>query len=118
MGDFTSEAILGHLTQIFPGFASYWESEGDIYRSQDGSFTSCGIFLTFTSFVRERYDQFRPEAVNALARFLDECMQAPGSKLSDAAAICFLENLRDETFATDLRRHLGGMPLEYFSQFS
>ncbi len=110
--------VLDGLTQIFPDFTSYWRSEGDIFREQDGTFTPCGLFLVFTGFVRGHYGRFNPEVIDALVIYLEECMDWSKLDLHNDVATCFLENLTDEPFSEDLRSHLRGRALEYFSQFA
>src|SRR5262249_34064483 len=112
-----SRDVLDRLIQLFPAFAAYWDSEGDIYRDKDGSFAVCGVFLVFTGFVREHYQGFNPSVVDLLATYLDHLMRESDGTIAEAVATCFLENVTDEPFSQNLRSHLRGRPLEYFSQF-
>lgn len=56
----TAHDILKDLIRIRPDFRNHWDGE-NYFRSDDGSFTACGVFSQFTDFFREWHLQFKKE---------------------------------------------------------
>jgi hypothetical protein len=50
----TPEDTLSDCISAIPAFGPYWAGE-DSFRSEDGSFTGCGVYLTLTWFLREHW---------------------------------------------------------------
>jgi hypothetical protein len=113
----TPRALLDRLVALFPEFAAYWDSPGNCFRDDDGSFTLHGAFAQFSFFFDECYEWLPADRVAALAAFLTECLASPHSDLDNAAVTCFLENVAGERFHHDFRRYLSGEPLKFYSQW-
>ncbi len=110
-----SSEIHDRLVEILPAFRDYWDSPENYFREDDGSFTECGVFAECSHYVRDFFDSFAIRQIEALARFISQCMESePESTLADAAATCFLENLARESFSHRLTEHLSGEALSYY----
>ena len=114
----TPGAVRDRLIAILPGFGPYWDDpEETCYRGDDGSFTTCGVLMDCSHYLRVNYETLTREQRRALAAFADECMTPPGTDLDNAMATCFLENLTGERFSADLQAYLSGEALDYFRAF-
>lgn len=111
----TPADVLQRLVAIFPAFSTYWRSE-DSFRADDGAFTFCGVFSTFTWYFRDSFEQLSVAALREVGQFLEECMVEPNSEIDTAAATCFLENVHGEPMAPVLKVFLTGNALQYFEQ--
>lgn len=110
----TAQTILSRLVALFPEFAAAWDSPDNNFRQDDGSFTGCGVFAEFSHYFRDGYERFSSDQVNAIGRFVTECMASADVELRDAAATCFLENVAGERFSTDFRPHLKEDALRFY----
>src|SRR4051812_39027792 len=108
--------VLRRLVAIFPAFGPYWDRD-DLFREADGSFTFCGVFAVFSSFVRESAERLPAASLGELGQFLDECMREPGNELDTSTATCFLENIQGEPADRILREFLNGNALRFLQQF-
>jgi hypothetical protein len=99
--------VKAKLVAMFPEFVPYWDSSGNHFRDDDGSYTLCGVFAQFSHFVRERFSSLSPSELGELGRFIEQCMERPGSDLANAAATCLLENVAGEKFTSSLVAHFG-----------
>ena len=115
MSGMTPAEVLHQLVTLFPGFRPYWEAE-DSFRSDDGTFTFCGVFATYTWYFKESFRDLSAASLHALGEFLEECMADPNDELDTAAATCFLENLAGEPPARVLQPFLAGNALQYLEQ--
>ena len=111
----TPEDVVQRLVAVFPAFGPYWAAD-DLFKT-DGAFTFCGVFSTFSFFVRDEFERLPVGSLRALGEFLEECMAEPGSEIDNAAATCFLENLSGEPLSPVLKAFLTGNPLRFFEQF-
>ena len=104
----TAAEVHIRLVTIFPEFVSYWNSDENLFRNNDGSFTSCGVFAQLSHFVRDHLPDLSPTALRKLGQFLEECLALPVTdELYNAAAACFLENIESEDFTSELAAHFG-----------
>ena len=104
------------MITLFPEFGAYWESPHNYHRNDDGSFTLCGVFSQFSTFVREHISSLHPTALAELGRFIEQCMELPlSSDLRNAAGACFLENVAGEEFTPALAAHFGSRAKEVLS---
>jgi hypothetical protein len=106
--------LLDRVNTLFPHFAKYWQDGENCFLNDDGSFSPAGVFAALSHFFRDRYEEFSPTQIGALAELLSECTAAADSDLDIAAATCFLENVTGERFSADLKRYLKGAPLSFF----
>ena len=98
MSTLTPNAKFDDIVGIFPDFKEYWESEGDHFRTDDGSFTFHGLFAVLSHYVRDNYSQMSEGKRAELFRFIEACIsngEADG-EIVDAIHTCFLENLSDD----------------------
>ena len=110
-----SSEIHDRLVEILPAFRDYWDSPENYFREDDSSFTECGVFAECSHYVTDYFDSFTVRQIEALGRFISQCMETePESTLADAAATCFLENLARESFFDTLTEHLSGGALSYY----
>jgi hypothetical protein len=113
----TPQQILDRLIAILPGFLAYWESAEACLRTEDGSFSRCGVFDDCSHFVRDHSAGLSPLQRRQLADFVLECMSSTDTELGDAAATCFLENLTFERFSYDFESDLAGDALVFYRRF-
>jgi len=113
----TANDVYQKLVAIFPDFAERWDAPGNCFREADGSFTLCGMFAEFSHYVRDRFSHLPVSSLDELGRFIEQCMESPGSDLHNAAATCFLENLASEVFTPSLASHLRERAREFLSQY-
>jgi len=114
----TPSEVHAKLMTLFPEFAGYWESPHNYHRDEDGSFTLCGVFAQFSTFVREQVSHLQPTALAELGRFIEQCMELPpSSDLRNAAGACFLENVAGEEFTPALAAHFGSRAREILSYY-
>src|SRR6266853_3747355 len=111
-----SSEVHAKLVEMFPEFAAYWDTSRNYHRRDDGSFTLWGLFAQFSQYVKERLRSPPASSLGNLGRFIEECMDSPGSDLHNAAATCFLENLAGEDFTPALAAHLGSRAKAFLSQ--
>jgi hypothetical protein len=107
--------LLAQLVTMFPDFSAVWDNPTNCFREDDGSSTRGGVFAEFSSYFRERYEQFSGTQIEELGRLVTECVESADAELSHAAATCFLENVAAERFSPDFRRHLSGEALRFYS---
>ena len=112
----TPDDVRRRLVTLFPAFGPFWESY-DLFETEDGAFTHCGVFMTFTHFFRDAFEGLPVGSLRALGEFLEECMAEPGSDIDTAAATCFLENVTGEPLSPAFKAFLTGNPLRFFEQF-
>jgi hypothetical protein len=74
------------------------------------------VFLTFTWFFQDSFEQLLPASLRGLAELVEKCMSEANSEIDIAAAICFLENLAGEAISPRLKTFLTGNSLRYFEQ--
>ena len=103
----TASKLYDRLIEIFPDFAAYRNSADNIFKEDNDSHTSCGVFAQLSHFVRERFESLQPSALSALGTLIDHCLATQDGVLSDAATTCFLETLIAEPFTPALITHLG-----------
>ena len=115
MAEPSPDDVVRRLVTMFPAFGPYWASD-DSFRTDDGAFTFCGVFATFTHFFRDSFERLSVGSLQALGEFLEECMAEPGSEIDTAAATCFLEHVTGEPLSPVLKTHLKGNPLRFFDQ--
>ena len=108
--------LLRRLVGIFPAFGAWWDSD-DTFRADDGGFTFCGVFMSFSHIFRDAFEQLTVASLRALGELLEECMREPHSDLDTAAATCFLENVTGEPLSPVLKVFLSGNALHFFEQF-
>jgi hypothetical protein len=108
----SSHDTLDACERIFPGFKAYWE-DGHSILWDDGSFTTCGVFLVLGWFISAHYQSFTPDqwrALGALAKaYFDMGEPIRGSEVG----ACLIESLELEPFShlvaayfdPDLLRH-------------
>jgi hypothetical protein len=110
----TAQQLLDQLLEILPSFGNRWRSADNVFREDDGSFTECGAFAACSHFVRENYERLSANQRSQLGALVGQCMSSPNAALSNAAATCFLENLSEERFSSDLEGHLADEALEFY----
>ncbi len=111
--------LLVAFEAFFPGFAAYWHSDGNLFRTDDPQGPSdAALFCALSHYVRS------PESLGPFASlapffvFLEDCVALdPGSSLSNAACTCFLESLIDEPFLDRHKHHLGPASAAFIAQF-
>src|SRR2546423_207864 len=89
--------VLSECIRAIPAFAPYWDRE-DTLRSEDGSFTECGVYMILTWFIREHWRSLtEPEwrALAALATDHDQRAEDPGSTIG----ACLIEGLEGEEYS-------------------
>ncbi len=111
--------LLVAFEAFFPGFAAYWHSDGNLFRTDDPQGPSdSALFCALSHYVRSP-ESLGPSAYLApFFVFLEDCVTLdPSSSLSNAACTCFLENLIDEPFLETHKRHLGPASAAFIDQF-
>ena len=83
------QAVLSRLIALFPAFDAHWRSANNLARNEDGSFTSCGVWMEFGFFFRESYEQVPAHCVAELGAFVSECAESSSEELSTAVCMCF-----------------------------
>jgi hypothetical protein len=107
----TAHEILTELVRIAPAFRSRWESEENLFRDDDGSFTSCGVFSEFTGFFRQQHLTMKKEGLEAVAALIARCECDEFS--IDAAYTCFLENVAGDPPDESLAPYLSPSALQF-----
>src|SRR5437870_4491060 len=92
----TAPDVYQKLVAMFPDFAEWWDDPGNCFRNADGSFELCGVFAEFNHYVRDRFAHLPVSSLVELGRFVEQCMETPGSDLHNTTATCFLENVAGE----------------------
>lgn len=91
-----SQLLLHHLMTLWPGFTKTWEDEAYLSVDDDGTFTPCGVFSAFTSYVTAQLRSGSLQDMPDIFQFIERCMLSD-EEVSTAAATCFLENLINRT---------------------
>jgi hypothetical protein len=108
------QELVNRLVVLFPEFQAHWDSPGNCFRHDDGSFTLHGVFAEFTTFFAERYASLPSERVADLGAFVSECMESADENLGNAAGTCFVENIAGDECDRELARHLTGEARRYW----
>ena len=101
-----ARSVLAELAATFPAFEAHWRDEENLFREEDGSFTSHGVFCDFADFYRERHASFSGEQLAALGGLIARHRNDPESDIGNAAAVCFLENIAGDPCERVLAPHL------------
>lgn len=111
--------ILDAIVVIFPNFKQYWESEGDIYRDDGGSFTFHGLFAVFSHYIREHYSEICGDKREELFRFVEACISEKEDfdGIGNAVHTCFIENLAGDLPAGEVRQYMKPMTLKIFNYY-
>src|SRR5215831_7580071 len=96
-----ASAALAMLLEIFPEFAGWWNSERNLHRDDDGSFTLHGLFAQFSQFFHE-WHHSSPDQLRRLGDKVNLWLDGSNSPLDNAVATCFLENIAKEPSANPL----------------
>jgi len=86
----TASDILAGLIQIQPAFRAHWNGT-NLFVSDDGSFTACGVFSQFTTYFCAHHLEMKKEEIKALSALVSRCEE--DQALGEAAYTCFLENI-------------------------
>jgi hypothetical protein len=88
---------LSDCISAIPAFGLYWADE-DGFRSEDGSFTECGVYMTLTLFLREHWRSIAESEWRALASLASDHQ---GRTENPAATIgaCLIEGLEGEDYS-------------------
>ncbi len=112
-----ADTIYSRLIEITPEFAVSWASATNYNRNDDGTFTKCGVFAEFSTFVRDNYESLTESQLASIGRFVSDCMSNSDAEVDIAAASCFLENLASERFSIDFQRFLKSNALQFFREW-
>jgi hypothetical protein len=113
----TPQALLDHLTVMFPEFRDDWNRPPNCHCADDGTFTLHGVFAQFTGFFKNHVASFTQDRIAALANFVNNCMASGDEALDNAAATCFVENIAGEDCARTIAPYFNGDALIYFERW-
>lgn len=91
------EAALSDCVRALPAFTSFWADE-DVFRSGDGTFTECGVYLTLTWFLREHWRDLTESEWRALASLVSDHQRRADDPASTVGT-CLIEGLEGEEFS-------------------
>jgi hypothetical protein len=91
------EDALSDCIRAIPAFGPYWAGE-DCFRSEDGSFTECGVYLTLTWFLREHWRSVSESEWRALASLAAEHNRRAEAPPATVGA-CLIEGLEGEAYS-------------------
>jgi hypothetical protein len=100
----TSKNALADCVRVFPAFQSYWETEGNLFREDNGAYTVCGVYMHLTWFVREHWQSFQESDWCAFAALVADhvgMVQNPDGEIG----ACLIENLEGEAFSHLVAKH-------------
>jgi hypothetical protein len=112
----TPSEVRDRLIAIVPEFEGQWESDENVFRKDDGSYTFSGVFAEFSHFVRDHFDQLSKAQLHEIGTFISKCIVMPDAIARDAAATCFLENLCFERFSAQFESYLSDGALRVYRQ--
>ena len=93
----TPDDTLSDCISAIPAFGPYWADE-DVFRSEDGSFTACGVYLTLAWFLREHWQSLNDSEWRAIASLaLDHNARADNPSATVGASL--IEGLAGEEFS-------------------
>lgn len=121
----TKEEVAKYLIELFPGFSKVWNSGDTLYREEDGSYTYHGLFLEFSVYFRDHFNDFSDEQLKKLFSKVEgwerkETSSSPKDDeqlLSNAVFTCFLENIAGEGFTRRIEPFMGKKSREYYSHY-
>lgn len=108
----TPEDTLSDCIKAIPAFGPYWAVE-DTFRSEDGSFTGCGVYLTFTWFLREHWRSVTEPEWRALGSLAADHHRRAGDPASTVGA-CLIEGLEGEEYSPLVARYFDGRLLSAY----
>jgi hypothetical protein len=97
---------LQELIQLFPEFASYWASEGNFNRNDDGSFSLAGLWAEFSTCFEQHAVILSHEQLKGLAELVNTCLASPTEEERSCVSVCFLENVAGSSGASLLKPQL------------
>lgn len=99
----TPETVLADCIGALPAFGPYWAGE-ESFRSGDGSFTECGVYLTLVWFLREHWrsvSESEWRTLGAVAADHNRRAEAPAATVG----ACLIEGLEGEEYSPLVARH-------------
>ena len=105
--------VLSECIHAVPAFRTFWDGE-DSFRSEDGSFTECGVYLTFTWFLRAHWRSVTDSewrALGALATDHNRRAHDPPGTIGG----CLIEGLEDEEFSPLVAKYFDAELLSTYS---
>jgi hypothetical protein len=116
----TPATVLKDLVRILPGFAPAWESPGNCFLDDDGSFTYHGLFSELGHYVRDNFEEIEEREREELFGFIESCVSndtQSEDELDNAVCTCFLENVASEPLPPELRKYMGRKSLTFFNEW-
>ncbi len=105
--------VRSQLIELMPAFEERWASSENLFISDDGAYTTHGVFAELTHFFRDYGEAYGDEALRGFGAFIERCVSGDNSEISNAVVTCFLENLAGESSSERLAPFLGPASLSH-----
>ena len=105
--------VLSECIRAVPAFGPFWDGE-DSFRSEDGSFTECGVYLTFTWFLRDHWRSVTDSEWRGLAALASDHNRRADDPASTIGA-CLIEGLEGEDFSPLVAKYFDAELLAQYS---